>query len=213
MSEDEDEVEIIDPGTAARINLIDSKSSDGNSSSSPLGRECPICMDPVTTGGMHRIVATKCGHTFGKSCISRALEVKSECPSCRKRVRKRDLVDLYDVEVVAVDSSNIEKLLQQLQQEKAERGKVSEGDPRGHRLVSHPLLLLLFVPLPRQIEREKAQLACNLSQTSYELAFMKAQEALLHEEIAHLKGVSSALTRQIQSFTVSHLTLLCPQLI
>jgi endogenous inhibitor of DNA gyrase (YacG/DUF329 family) len=107
----EDEVEIIHPPDEVLGNH-------------QLGRECPICLDPVTSGGLHRIVVTKCGHTFGKSCIFRSLEVKNECPSCRKRVRKRDLIDLYDVEVIAVESSALDKLQQQLQEEKSHRAKV-----------------------------------------------------------------------------------------
>jgi len=40
--------------------------------------ECPICMklllDPVSTG---------CGHTFCRDCITRSLDYRQQCPSCR----------------------------------------------------------------------------------------------------------------------------------
>jgi Zinc finger, C3HC4 type (RING finger) len=40
--------------------------------------ECPICMklllDPVSTG---------CGHTFCRACITRSLDYRQQCPSCR----------------------------------------------------------------------------------------------------------------------------------
>lgn len=94
------------------------------SSSSSVGRECPICLELNTRIGGHRIVVTKCGHAFGKSCLLRCLDIKNECPTCRKRVRKRDLIELYDCDIVAVDNSDVEKLKLDLEAEKQNRGKV-----------------------------------------------------------------------------------------
>lgn len=88
------------------------------------GRECPICLESFTKVGQHRVVVTKCGHTFGKNCVFRCLEIKNECPTCRKKVRKRDLIDLYDCEVVAVDNSKIEKIRVELQEARSHREQV-----------------------------------------------------------------------------------------
>lgn len=102
-------------------------SSSVITTSSPLGtggRECPICLELFTKIGHHRIVITKCGHAFGKKCLDRCLEIKNQCPTCRKTVRKRDLIELYDCDIVAVDNSNLEKLKYDLQIEKQNRVKV-----------------------------------------------------------------------------------------
>ena len=74
--------------------------------------------------GIHRIVVTKCGHIFGKSCLLRSLDVKKDCPTCRKRIRKKDLIDLYDCEVIAMDNTTCERLKLELQEEKVKREKV-----------------------------------------------------------------------------------------
>jgi endogenous inhibitor of DNA gyrase (YacG/DUF329 family) len=87
-------------------------------------RECPICLDPFTKEGPHRIVSTKCGHLFGKSCLLRALGMKNECPTCRKRVRRNDLIELFDCNIVAVDNSLVSKLQEEVLQERNKRIKV-----------------------------------------------------------------------------------------
>jgi hypothetical protein len=145
--------------------------------SSTLGRECPICLEFLTKVGLHRVVVTKCGHTFGKKCLLRCLEIKRECPTCRKTVRKRELIDLYDCDVVAVDNSKSETLRLELEEERSQKHK---------------------------IEMENAKLAVRLGQMNYEILASKANEAKLQEEILHLKSVSSALTKQMQQpFPVS----------
>lgn len=35
------------------------------------GLTCPICLDSWEMSGDHRLVALKCGHLFGNSCIKR----------------------------------------------------------------------------------------------------------------------------------------------
>ncbi|KAL9662538.1 hypothetical protein QQ045_027371 [Rhodiola kirilowii] len=51
---------------------------------------CPICM-----GQLVEEMTTKCGHIFCKKCIQTAISVKSICPTCRKRVNKKDVIRIY----------------------------------------------------------------------------------------------------------------------
>ncbi|CAM8896864.1 unnamed protein product [Rhodiola kirilowii] len=51
---------------------------------------CPICM-----GQLVEEMTTKCGHIFCKKCIQTAISVKSMCPTCRKKVNKKDVIRIY----------------------------------------------------------------------------------------------------------------------
>lgn len=139
--------------------------------STTLGRECPICFDYLTKVGLHRIIVTKCGHIFGKSCLIRSLELKRECPTCRKSIRKRDIIELYDCDVIAVDNHSNEMIKLQLEEERN---------------------------LKKKIELENIKLNCCLGQMNYELVNMKANQMKLQEEINYLKNISGAMTKQIQ---------------
>ena len=86
--------------------------------------ECPVCLEPFTKEGDHRIVATKCGHLFGHSCIMKSLNQNSECPKCRKKNKKRDIILLYDTKIVAIDSSTLDPLRIELASEKEKKRKV-----------------------------------------------------------------------------------------
>ena len=49
--------------------------------------ECAICLEPLSNEGVHRIVATKCGHLFGLSCLKTLytfMSRKYKCPMCQK---------------------------------------------------------------------------------------------------------------------------------
>ena len=40
------------------------------------GSDCPICFEPWTNVGPHRVSCLACGHLFGKSCIDTWLKSK-----------------------------------------------------------------------------------------------------------------------------------------
>lgn len=42
------------------------------------GSTCSICLDTWESKGAHHLVALKCGHLFGESCIKRYHEHSSE---------------------------------------------------------------------------------------------------------------------------------------
>eukprot|EP01041_Mallomonas_annulata_P004879 gene4879-9729_t len=108
--------------------------------------ECPICLEPFSLEGQHRVVVTKCGHMFGFNCISKALGQQSECPNCRSKVRKRDLIQLYSTHVTTVDTTAVDKLKVELEGEKQSRKKplmmsvVSTVRNRARKVMSAALL-------------------------------------------------------------------------
>lgn len=53
------------------------------------GEECPICFDEIS---QHEPVITACKHVFGKSCISKAIELQGKCPYCRAELTDKSLV-------------------------------------------------------------------------------------------------------------------------
>uniref|UniRef100_A0A0N5BCC3 RING-type domain-containing protein n=1 Tax=Strongyloides papillosus TaxID=174720 RepID=A0A0N5BCC3_STREA len=64
---------------------------------------CSICSEAYTSNGTgHSLCSTKCGHLFGKSCLSRWACIKSkrgrfECPTCRANLRITECHRIYDV--------------------------------------------------------------------------------------------------------------------
>lgn len=49
------------------------------------GVECVICMNAVDVAGDARVrMVTPCHHVFHSSCLTRWMDVKQECPTCRR---------------------------------------------------------------------------------------------------------------------------------
>ncbi|KAG0557278.1 hypothetical protein KC19_11G116300 [Ceratodon purpureus] len=74
------------------------------------GTTCPICMEPWTSTGNHRICSLACGHLFGKACIKRWLKMagrkQGKCPQCNKRARVEDLRTLYVPRIAVMDEES-----------------------------------------------------------------------------------------------------------
>ncbi|GLT70727.1 hypothetical protein SLA2020_427870 [Shorea laevis] len=51
---------------------------------------CAICM-----GQLIEETSTKCGHIFCKKCIEVAIATQHKCPTCRHKLRKRDIFRVY----------------------------------------------------------------------------------------------------------------------
>ena len=91
--------------------------------------ECPICLDFCSVDGEHRLVVTKCGHLFGHCCLLVTLKTKKECPTCRKSLKPRDIVKIYDAKAMTSEHVTCEEeksLELELQRERALREKVCE---------------------------------------------------------------------------------------
>ncbi|ONL92736.1 Transducin/WD40 repeat-like superfamily protein [Zea mays] len=81
---------------------------------------CPVCMDPWTSQGPHRISCIPCGHVYGRSCLEKWLTQRGNrsatCPQCGKRFKHKDIINLYAQEV-AVPNSELEKEISYLRRE------------------------------------------------------------------------------------------------
>ncbi|XP_042486048.1 uncharacterized RING finger protein C548.05c-like [Macadamia integrifolia] len=51
---------------------------------------CPVCI-----GQLVEETSTKCGHIFCKDCIKVAITSQHKCPTCRRRLTKRDIMRIY----------------------------------------------------------------------------------------------------------------------
>lgn len=90
------------------------------------GQTCPVCLDVWTSAGDHRLCCLKCGHLFGKSCISRWLsfEKKKYCPQCNKKANVNDIRELYATKLTALDSAEKVRLEKELDEVKEQKKKV-----------------------------------------------------------------------------------------
>ena len=86
------------------------------------GRDCPICLEPwgVPSSG-HRIAVLKCGHLFGRSCIERWIGERKTCPNCHAAAARKDIRLLYVSSVSVMDTSKVDNLMTQLEEEKRAR--------------------------------------------------------------------------------------------
>lgn len=51
---------------------------------------CPVCMSTLNEPS-----STTCGHLFCSSCIEKAIEKQKKCPTCRKKLTKRNFHRIY----------------------------------------------------------------------------------------------------------------------
>lgn len=89
---------------------------------------CPVCFEPWSSSGKHRIVSLRCGHLFGKSCIEKWLSHQSngaagcaKCPQCNAPARRSDIRVLFVAHrklVAQEDDGREESLMRQLEEEK-----------------------------------------------------------------------------------------------
>ena len=56
----------------------------GDIESGDAGVECVICMTPVDTERPVMRMVTPCAHFFHPNCLQRWMDVKMECPTCRR---------------------------------------------------------------------------------------------------------------------------------
>ncbi|XP_077220929.1 uncharacterized protein LOC143854716 isoform X2 [Tasmannia lanceolata] len=77
---------------------------DGNGSDIA---SCPICMEPWSSEGPHRICSLLCGHLYGRQCIEKWVRRFKynigKCPQCNERCKLKDIIDIYAPQVVVAD--------------------------------------------------------------------------------------------------------------
>ncbi|KAM7540836.1 hypothetical protein Aperf_G00000044911 [Anoplocephala perfoliata] len=139
------------------------KGEPQNQSMSDESATCMICFEPWTTSGPHRICCLKCGHLFGKSCITRWIissrPKQGTCPQCNAKATVKDLRILYCKKIKAEDTTDLDRALQDLEAERNLRRKAE---------------------LELSECRFKLQLACSDAEN-------------LREELTSLKAVASAV--------------------
>ncbi|KAL9642923.1 hypothetical protein ABK040_010617 [Willaertia magna] len=79
---------------------------------------CPICLQPWSSVGIHQICCLGCGHLFGKKCLEKWLKTKQTCPKCCKQATRSSIRLLYIDNIIAIDSSKLEKLENNLEMER-----------------------------------------------------------------------------------------------
>ncbi|EUB61647.1 RING finger and WD repeat domain-containing protein 3 [Echinococcus granulosus] len=81
---------------------------------------CSICFESWTTSGPHRICCLKCGHLFGRSCVTKwlmsARPKPGTCPQCNAKAHTKD--------IRAIDTTDRDRALEDLEVERKLRKKV-----------------------------------------------------------------------------------------
>ncbi|KAK1611525.1 hypothetical protein QYE76_035198 [Lolium multiflorum] len=72
---------------------------DGAVTIPPPAPTCPICMEPWTCNGDHRICCIPCGHVYGRSCLVKWLhrcgDDTAKCPQCGEQFEDKLIINLY----------------------------------------------------------------------------------------------------------------------
>ncbi|CAG9790719.1 unnamed protein product [Diatraea saccharalis] len=138
------------------------KVSSPNKSVELDGETCPICLDSWGNTGDHRLVALKCGHLFGSSCVERWLKAQSTkeraCPTCKSKAHMRDIRHIYARRLVAADTSQITALQKQidiLQSEKTRTELELQKSRIGHRACMLQLDVLRSSLFKSQVTKEQ----------------------------------------------------------
>ncbi|RKP19891.1 hypothetical protein ROZALSC1DRAFT_28566, partial [Rozella allomycis CSF55] len=85
---------------------------------------CSICYENFTNLGNHRVVATYCGHLFGKKCLKKWIlhatrdRRPAKCPTCNSIIHsKKSFVELYVNNILVEDVTEKEELKRLLEDE------------------------------------------------------------------------------------------------
>lgn len=84
---------------------------------SNFNKECPICFDDLSTTKKNCKFEFSCGHSFHKQCFKNVL--KTECPCCRKDIRKEIPITLIKKIKKNKDSEDNENFFEYLSNEQA----------------------------------------------------------------------------------------------
>ncbi|PFX34109.1 E3 ubiquitin-protein ligase RFWD3-like [Stylophora pistillata] len=125
-------------------------------------QNCPICFEPWSNSGSHRLSSLTCGHLFGRSCIERWLKAKGgndKCPQCNAPARKKDIRNIYTKAIKAIDTTERDRALADLQKEKEARKKAEEREARA--LLQYQLAKAECERIVEQLKRQE-QLVVSL---------------------------------------------------
>lgn len=76
-------------------------------------KECPICLNPFSDTKNPILTLHCCNHKFHSSCYIKCLELKKECPLCRKNLneQKEEEVITESVIIPIQNNQNDENML------------------------------------------------------------------------------------------------------
>ncbi|XP_035208093.1 E3 ubiquitin-protein ligase RFWD3-like isoform X2 [Stegodyphus dumicola] len=136
------------------------------------GQTCTICFEPWTNSSEHRLVSLRCGHLFGRSCITRWLKGQNaRCPQCNARARKSEIRNIYAKAVKVMDSSERDKALHDLMKESELRRK-AEMNAAQERL-KH----MMAVQECERLKKELMETKRMLQEYRSSMAFSKLQSS------------------------------------
>ncbi|XP_051199322.1 uncharacterized protein [Lolium perenne] len=90
-----------DSGVPATTEMEDAAAGggDGAVTMPPPAPTCPVCMEPWTCNGDHRICCIPCGHVYGRSCLVKWLhrcgDDTAKCPQCGEQFEDKLIINLY----------------------------------------------------------------------------------------------------------------------
>ncbi|XP_015121689.1 E3 ubiquitin-protein ligase RFWD3 isoform X2 [Diachasma alloeum] len=108
------------PRKKRKLEIEEPKSLTQESDEPDEGRSCPICMEPWTNSGDHRLCSLACGHLFGHKCVLRWLKQECSaqnrrCPHCNTKANTKDIRMIYTTNLSAVDTIELDRLRNELQ--------------------------------------------------------------------------------------------------
>ncbi|KAM0938826.1 putative transcription factor WD40-like family [Dioscorea sansibarensis] len=116
----EDVVEVCGPGGGViRGSSGGVGMAEGFDPASSSSAVCPVCYEPWTSEGPHRVCCILCGHVYGRSCLEKWVERRgrnnAKCPQCSRQFRKKDIINLF-APVIGVQHQNLYKELRALRE-------------------------------------------------------------------------------------------------
>ncbi|KAL4225243.1 RING finger and WD repeat domain-containing protein 3 [Mactra antiquata] len=143
---------------------------------------CPICFESWTTSGLHRLSSLKCGHLFGQSCIEKWLKGQGgKCPHCNAKAKRQDIRVLYAKSIKAIDTSERDRAMKELQKEREVKRKV-EMDYAQLRL-QYQLTVEENNKFKLEIEKLKAQIRNSGSSTSSSSSSLNTKSSSFSSQI------------------------------
>lgn len=133
------------------------KLSSASEDSDEEAENCPICFVPWTNTGTHRLACLKCGHLYGKSCILKWLKMHNgKCPQCNRNARRQDIRVLYARSIKTIDTSERDRAVQELEQEREARKKAEMEAARAR--LNYQMALAECNQMKQALEQQKQQL-------------------------------------------------------
>ncbi|OWF50554.1 E3 ubiquitin-protein ligase RFWD3-like isoform X1 [Mizuhopecten yessoensis] len=151
------------------------------------GNTCPICFEEWTTSGSHRLASLRCGHLFGQSCIDKWLRGQGgKCPQCNAKAKRQDIRLLYAKTIKAMDTSERDRALQDLEKEKEARRRCEMEAAQTR---------LQFQLSVEECNRLKAELE-RVKQTVQSLRSQSSSSSLPLTQISPTKQIQARLNGQ-----------------